>query len=196
MFSLFPPKPAPPHCIILAIDDATFGEMGGVREYRSMLAKSLELLAPGASQGGGRRHGAGGQGGSIEDDPLERAMRGHQESGAGCALDGSALGASTTAFRACGGCALGTIKPTNFRTTASPDRFRSKQRTATGTALVALRWKLFGWRKANAFSNLPTTFKSDTELIPAARTKDGNRPLARSLFARSDSPGLLKGAER
>lgn len=46
LFRQSPPSPAPERPIILAIDDATYSAMGGVREYRSMLAKGLELLAP------------------------------------------------------------------------------------------------------------------------------------------------------
>lgn len=45
MFRLNPPVAAAPHCLILAIDDATYSAMGGVREYRTMLARALELLA-------------------------------------------------------------------------------------------------------------------------------------------------------
>ncbi len=45
MFRLEPAQaPAKPRAVILAIDDATFKSMGGVREYRSMLATALELL--------------------------------------------------------------------------------------------------------------------------------------------------------
>jgi len=46
MFRLRPPAAAPAHCLILAIDDATFSAMGGVRAYRTMLARALELLSP------------------------------------------------------------------------------------------------------------------------------------------------------
>jgi signal transduction histidine kinase len=46
MFRLDPPAALSPHCVILAIDDATFNSMGGVRAYRTMLAKALELLGP------------------------------------------------------------------------------------------------------------------------------------------------------
>ena len=46
MFRLHPPTAVTPHCMILAIDDGTFSAMGGVRAYRTMLAKALELLAP------------------------------------------------------------------------------------------------------------------------------------------------------
>jgi signal transduction histidine kinase len=46
MFRLNPPVAAHPHSLILAIDDPTFGAMGGVRAYRTMLAEALERLAP------------------------------------------------------------------------------------------------------------------------------------------------------
>src|SRR5580704_13498586 len=46
MFRLAPPLAAKPHSLILAIDDATYSAMGGVRAYRTMLARALELLAP------------------------------------------------------------------------------------------------------------------------------------------------------
>jgi signal transduction histidine kinase len=46
MFRLNPPVSTQPHSIILAIDDATFSAMGGVRAYRTMLARALELLEP------------------------------------------------------------------------------------------------------------------------------------------------------
>ncbi len=44
MFRLYPPAPAPPHAIILAIDDATFTSMGGVGGYRSMWTQAFELV--------------------------------------------------------------------------------------------------------------------------------------------------------
>jgi signal transduction histidine kinase len=44
MFRLHPPAPAQPHCIILAIDDATFNSMGGVGGYRAMWTKAFELV--------------------------------------------------------------------------------------------------------------------------------------------------------
>ena len=46
MFRLNPPVASKPHSLILAIDDATYSAMGGVRAYRTMLAKALDLLAP------------------------------------------------------------------------------------------------------------------------------------------------------
>jgi signal transduction histidine kinase len=44
MFRLHPPQPAAAHCIILAIDDATFNVMGGVGGYRGMWTKAFELV--------------------------------------------------------------------------------------------------------------------------------------------------------
>jgi signal transduction histidine kinase len=44
MFRLYPPVPAPAHCIILAIDDATFNSMGGVGGYRAMWVKAFEMV--------------------------------------------------------------------------------------------------------------------------------------------------------
>src|SRR5260370_37275292 len=76
MFRLFPPAAAKPHSIILAIDDATFGAMGGVREYRGMLAKALELLAPAHPKVVGIDLVLADQQEASVDDPLERAMQG------------------------------------------------------------------------------------------------------------------------
>lgn len=44
MFRLYPPVTAPAHCIILAIDDATFNSMGGVGGYRAMWVKAFEMV--------------------------------------------------------------------------------------------------------------------------------------------------------
>ncbi len=44
MFRLHPPAGAPPHSIILAIDDDTFNSMGGVGGYRKMWAEAFDLV--------------------------------------------------------------------------------------------------------------------------------------------------------
>jgi signal transduction histidine kinase len=44
MFRLDPPAALNPHCVILAIDDATFGAMGGVGGYRNMWAQAFDLV--------------------------------------------------------------------------------------------------------------------------------------------------------
>jgi signal transduction histidine kinase len=46
MYRAHPPEVPHAHSAILAIDDATYHALGGVRAYRTMLARALELLAP------------------------------------------------------------------------------------------------------------------------------------------------------
>jgi signal transduction histidine kinase len=46
MYRANPPAVPHSHSAILAIDDATYHAMGGVRAYRTLLARALELLAP------------------------------------------------------------------------------------------------------------------------------------------------------
>lgn len=46
MFRLNPPQAGPARSAVLAIDDATFRSMGGVRSVRSILAGALEAIAP------------------------------------------------------------------------------------------------------------------------------------------------------
>ena len=46
MFRLMPATAQKQESIVLAIDDATYTALGGVRSYRTMLAQALELLSP------------------------------------------------------------------------------------------------------------------------------------------------------
>ncbi len=75
MFRLHAPAPAKPHCMILAIDDATYSSMGGVREYRTMLARALELLEAAHPKAVGVDVVLADQEDPAEDARLERAMR-------------------------------------------------------------------------------------------------------------------------
>jgi signal transduction histidine kinase len=75
MFRLNPPGTGRPHSLILAIDDATFGAMGGVRAYRSMLAKALELLAPAQPQVVAIDMVLADHADAQEDDRLSRVMQ-------------------------------------------------------------------------------------------------------------------------
>ncbi len=74
MFRLNPPVSAQPHSLILAIDDATFGAMGGVRAYRTMLAQALERLAPAQPKVVAIDMVLADQEDRQEDDRLARAM--------------------------------------------------------------------------------------------------------------------------
>ena len=83
MFRLHPPVARQPHSLILAIDDATFSAMGGVRAYRTMLAEALELLAPAQPKVVAIDMVLADQEDRPEDDRLLPRHAGHQESGAG-----------------------------------------------------------------------------------------------------------------
>lgn len=76
MFRRFPP-PAPqsPHCIILAIDDTTLAAMGSQREYRTIVATGLQLLAAAHPKVVAIDMVLEDQASAAEDDPLERAMQ-------------------------------------------------------------------------------------------------------------------------
>jgi signal transduction histidine kinase len=75
MFRLNPPAASSPHCMILAIDDATFNSMGGVRAYRTMLAQALELLGPAQPKVVAVDMVLADRGDAAEDDRLLRAMQ-------------------------------------------------------------------------------------------------------------------------
>jgi signal transduction histidine kinase len=75
MFRLFPPPAIKPHCMILAIDDATYSAMGSQSEYRTMLATGLELLAAGHPKVVGIDMVLADQADPIKDERLERAMQ-------------------------------------------------------------------------------------------------------------------------
>jgi signal transduction histidine kinase len=75
MFRLHPPVATAPHSLILAIDDATYGAMGGVRAYRSMLATALELVAPGQPKVVAIDMVLADREDPPEDDRLSRAMQ-------------------------------------------------------------------------------------------------------------------------
>jgi signal transduction histidine kinase len=75
MFRLFPPPDTKPHCIILALDDATLGAMGSQSEYRTILATGLELLAAGHPKVVGIDMVLADKAAPAKDERLERAMQ-------------------------------------------------------------------------------------------------------------------------
>ncbi len=76
MFRLHPPEATVPHSMILAIDDATFAAMGGVRAYRTMLAQALETLAPAGPKVVAIDMVLADRTDRADDDRLSRAMQG------------------------------------------------------------------------------------------------------------------------
>ena len=75
LFRLRPPAAAPAHSMILAIDDATFGAMGGVRAYRTMLAQALQTLAAAGPQVVAIDMVLADRTDRADDDRLSRAMQ-------------------------------------------------------------------------------------------------------------------------
>ena len=185
MFSLFPPKPAPPHCIILAIDDATFGEMGGVREYRSMLAKSLELLAPAHAKVVGVDMVLADKEVPSEDDPLERAMRATKNLVLVARLSGRSWENPLPNF-ARWAAAIGHDTADEHSHDGVTRQIPLEQRTATERHW-SLAVEAFRLAKGVGIIESPDDIQIGTELIPAARTKAGDR-LLRVLYSRDLIP--------
>jgi signal transduction histidine kinase len=75
MFRLHPPAAIQPHSLILAIDDPTYAAMGGVRAYRTMLARALELLASAQAKVVAIDMVLADKEDPAEDDRLRRAMQ-------------------------------------------------------------------------------------------------------------------------
>ncbi len=175
MFRLFPPAATKPHCMILAIDDATFGAMGGVREYRTMLATGLELLAPGHPKVVGIDMVLADKAVPTKDDRLERAMQ---------ATKNLVLVAHLTDQRwenplprfGQWAAAVGHDTADEHSNDGVTRQIPLEQRTA-GKGIGLWRWKLFGWRAENGCSNLPRTSKSETKRFPRRERTEENRPL-------------------
>ena len=142
MFRLYPPVTAPAHCIILAIDDATFNAMGGVGGYRAMWVKAFEMVKRAQPKAVALDVVLSDPWkDSAEDQRLDRAMQDVPNLVLATHLDNgrweNPLPSSGNRPRQ-----WGTIKPMSFRATASRGRFHSRRaRPRNGTG--RWRWKLF-----------------------------------------------------
>jgi signal transduction histidine kinase len=187
MFRLFPPAATKPHSIILAIDDATFGAMGGVREYRSMLAKSLELLAPAHPKVVAIDLVLADKEDASVDDRLERAMQGtknlvliahlasrHWED----PLDRFARWA-----KGIGHDTADENSPDGVTRQIPLEKRTSKARH------WALALEAFRLARGVPILESPEDLQIGNELIPAARTTDGNRTL-RVIFRQEPIPQI------
>jgi signal transduction histidine kinase len=187
MFRLFPPSAAKPHCIILAIDDATFGDMGGVREYRTMLAKALDLLAPGHPQVVGIDMVLADQEVASEDDPLERAMQATKNLVLVAHLADQRWENPLPRF-ARWAAAVGHDKADELSRDGVTRQIPLEQRTATERHW-ALALEAFRLAKGERILESPEDIQIGNEVIPAARTKQGNRPL-RVLYSSEPIPSV------
>jgi signal transduction histidine kinase len=185
MFRLFPPSATKSHSIILAIDDATFSAMGGVREYRSMLAKALELLAPAHPKVVGIDLVLADKEDPTEDDPLERAMQGTKNLVLVAHLEGQRWEEPLDRFaRWSAGIGHDTADE-NSRDGVT--RQIPLEKRTTKIRHWALALEAFRLAHGAKILESPEDLQIGNELIPAARTADGNRAL-RVLFRQEPIP--------
>ena len=160
MFRLHPPVLTQPHSLILAIDDATFSALGGVRAYRTMLARALELLAPVQPKVVAIDMVLADKADSPEDDRLRRAMQATRNLVlvAHLQIQNGHWEDPLDEFRRAAA-AVGHDGLTNSRATVSPGRSRSNC-APIANVIGHWRWRRFGWRAERRFSNRRTIFKS------------------------------------
>ena len=182
-----PPAATQPHCIILAIDDATFGAMGGVREYRTMLARALELLAPVHPPVVGIDMVLADKQIPSEDDPLERAMRATKNLVLVAHLADNRWENPLPNF-ARWAAAVGHDKADELSRDGVTRQIPLEQRT-TQERHWSLALEAFRLAKGERILESPEDIQIGNQLIPAARTKEGNRPL-RVLYSREPTPSV------
>ncbi len=187
MFRLHPPPAVRSRTrLILAIDDATFGAMGGVRAYRTMLAKALELLTPAEPKVVAMDMVLADQEDRPKTSDCSRAMQSTTNLVLVAHLQNGHWEDPLDKFRrACHG-NWGTTARTNCRATASPGRSRSKS-APNASATGRWRWRRSGWLAAQRILESPGDLQIGNEVIPAPRTADNNRSL-RVLFTREPIP--------
>lgn len=185
MFRLYPPAPQTPHCIILAIDDATYSAMGGVREYRSMLARALELLATARPKVVGIDIVLADREDPAEDQRLERAMQAARNLVLVTHLADQRWENPLPGFLRWAA-AVGHDKADEISQDGVTRQIPLEERTARERHW-ALALEAFRLSRGQRILESPGDLQIGNESIPAARTSEGNRPL-RVLYSRDALP--------
>ena len=175
MFRLMPPAEQNTQSIILAIDDATYSAMGGVRRYRTMIAEALERLTPGRPKVVAIDLILTDRGDATEDARLEAAM------------------AQTRNLVLAADLAEGRWEdplPGFSRWAAAIGHDKSDENSPDGvTRVIPLekrtpnerRWALgleaFRLARGVPILESPQDVQVGAEMIPAPRTADQNRPM-------------------
>jgi len=186
-FRLEPPAPRPAHSMILAIDDATYAALGGVREYRSMLAKGLELLQ--------RAHPKAVAIDVILADPedpaidarLQRAMQGTANLVLATHLEVYRWENPLRRFLRYAA-ALGHDQADELSRDGVTRQIPLEQRIA-GERHWSLALEAFRLARGERILESPEDVQVGKVLIPAARRPQGNRPV-RVLFTREPIPQI------
>lgn len=185
MFRLHPPPPAPAHSVILAIDDASLQAMGGVREYRSMLATALELLAPVHPQAVVIDMILTDQTDESEDGRLERTMQATKNLVLATDLANGQWQDPLSRFsRHAAG--VGHDKADEQSPDGTTRQIALEERTAS-KRYWALALEAFRLAHGERIVESPVDLQIGNEVIPAPRNSQGNR-LLRVLFTEDPIP--------
>ncbi|HLG96528.1 MAG TPA: CHASE2 domain-containing protein [Bryobacteraceae bacterium] len=188
MFRLFPPEAGAPSSMVLGIDDASFNAMGGPRAVRSMLARALDLLAPAQPRAVAIDLILADAEDPREDQRLAQAMRRTKNLVLETDLAAQHWQNPLAAFRA-SAAGLGHDKADqNSRdgvTRQIPLEQRTEQERYWALALETFRVS----RGQRVILESPQDLQVGGEVIPAARSSEGNRPL-RVVFTREEVPSV------
>jgi len=187
MFRSNSPPSADPHCMILAIDDATYSAMGGVREYRKMIARGLELLAPVHPKVVAVDVILTDREAESEDAPLEQAMKSTPNLILAADLvDGQWQNPLPRFGRFAA--AIGHDKADENSADGVTRQIPLEERTA-GERHWALAVEAFRLAKGQPIIESPRDLQIGNQVIPASRSNEGNRPL-RVLYTRAGIPEI------
>jgi signal transduction histidine kinase len=175
MFRLRPPAPASPHCMILAIDDPTFGALGGVAGYRRMLAQALPLLKSADPEAVAVDMVLADREDAAVDGRLAEAMRGAKNLVLVAHLSSGQWEVPLPGFLA-STASLGHDEADENSRDGVTRQIPLEERTATAR-YWSLALEAFRLARSQRILESPQDLQIGDELIPAGRTSDGNRPL-------------------
>jgi signal transduction histidine kinase len=188
MFRLNPPVSTQTHSLILAIDDATYSAMGGVRAYRTMLAEALERLAPVQPKVVAIDMVLADQEDRSEDDRLLRAMRATKNLVLVAHLqNGGRWEDPLEGFRRAA-TALGHDRADELSRDGVTRQIPLEERTERERHW-ALGLETFRLAHDGRILESPDDLEIGSEVIPAPRTSDSDRAL-RVLFVRDSIPQI------
>jgi signal transduction histidine kinase len=189
MFRLNPPRTGAAHAVVLGIDDATFNAFGGPRATRGMLATALQLLAPAGPTAVAIDLVLTDTEDPREDQRLAQAMQGVKNLVLVTDLSEGHWQHPLPAFRAAAESRLGHDKADQNSRDGVTREIPLEERTA-GERYWALALETFRVaRGQRVILESPQDLQVGGEIIPAARSAEGNRPL-RVLFSRQAMPEI------
>jgi signal transduction histidine kinase len=187
MFRLHPPAAAAPHSLILAIDDASYSALGGVRAYRSMLAQALERIAPAHPKVVAVDMVLADHGDPAEDARLLHAMQATKNLVLATHLENGQWENPVDGFKNAAA-AIGHNRADELSRDGVTRQIPLEERTQRERHW-ALALETFRLAKGGGILESPDDLQVAGELIPAPRTTDSGRAL-RVLFSRDPIPQI------